>query len=100
MLHSVGTPQPNPLSFVNAWNSAGYDSACVHGFIGADDVYITLTVLEATETSGPGKAHRGWHGGGSSNNTHIGIEMCEPSCIKYTGGAAFACSDRERPSLL
>ena len=29
----------------------------------------------------------GWHGGGSSNNTHIGVEMCEPACIKYTGGA-------------
>ena len=26
-------------------------------------------------------------------NTHIGVEMCEPSCIKYTGGATFTCSD-------
>ena len=33
--------------------------------------------------------------GGSSNNTHIGVEMCEPACIKYTGGASFTCSDRE-----
>lgn len=37
--------------------------------------------------------HRGWHGGGSSNNTHIGVEMCEPSNIRYTGGATFTCSD-------
>ncbi|NLV70914.1 MAG: hypothetical protein GXY56_08550 [Clostridiales bacterium] len=37
--------------------------------------------------------HRGWHGGGSSNNTHIGVEMCEPSCIKYTSGTNFTCSD-------
>ena len=38
--------------------------------------------------------HRGWHGGGSSNNTHIGVEMCEPACIRYTTGANFTCSDR------
>jgi len=23
--------------------------------------------------------HRGWHCGGSCNNTHIGVEMCEPA---------------------
>lgn len=41
--------------------------------------------------------HRGWHCGsgtkGSGNNTHIGVEMCEPACIKYTSGANFTCSD-------
>lgn len=41
--------------------------------------------------------HRGWHCGsgskGSGNNTHIGVEMCEPACIKYTAGSNFACSD-------
>lgn len=37
--------------------------------------------------------HRGWHAGGAANNTHIGVEMCEPACIKYTGGATFTCSD-------
>ena len=40
--------------------------------------------------------HRGWHSGGKANNTHIGIEMCEPDCIKYTGGASFTCSDPAR----
>ena len=38
--------------------------------------------------------HRGWHCGASGNNTHIGVEMCEPACIKYTGGATFTCSDK------
>ena len=33
--------------------------------------------------------HRGWHGGGSSNNTHIGVEMTEPDTIKYVGGATW-----------
>ncbi len=42
--------------------------------------------------------HRGWHCGsgnkGSGNNTHIGVEMCEPACIKYTSGSNFTCSDK------
>lgn len=84
MLHSVGCPQPSAVVFIRNWNSADYDRACVHGFIDGNDgtVYQTLPWN-----------HRGWHGGGSSNNTHIGVEMCEPACIKYTGGSTFTCSD-------
>lgn len=84
MLHSVGCPQPSAAVFIKNWNSADYDRACVHGFIDGNDgtVYQTLPWN-----------HRGWHGGGSSNNTHIGVEMCEPACIKYTGGSTFTCSD-------
>ena len=85
MLHSVGCPQPSALVFVKNWNSASYDRACVHGFIDGNDgtVYQTLPWN-----------HRGWHCGASGNNTHIGVEMCEPGCIKYTGGATFTCSDK------
>ena len=84
MLHSVGCPQPSASVFIKNWNKSTYNNACVHGFIDANDgtVYQTLPWN-----------HRGWHGGGSSNNTHIGVEMCEPSCIKYTSGANFTCSD-------
>ncbi len=84
MLHSVGCPQPSAAVFIKNWNSASYDRACVHAFIDGNDgtVYQTLPWN-----------HRGWHGGGASNNTHIGVEMCEPACIKYTGGATFTCSD-------
>ena len=88
MLHSVGCPQPKASVFIKNWNSPSYDSACVHGFIDGNDgtVYQTLPWN-----------HRGWHCGsgskGSGNNTHIGVEMCEPACIKYTGGANFTCSD-------
>lgn len=84
MLHSVGCPQPSAMVFVKNWNSPNYDRACVHGFIDAN----TGTVYQTLPWN-----HRGWHGGGSSNNTHIGVEMCEPACIKYTGGSAFTCSD-------
>ena len=87
MLHSVGCPQPSASVFIKNWNKSTYNNACVHGFIDANDgtVYQTLPWN-----------HRGWHGGGSSNNTHIGVEMCEPACIKYVGGATFTCSDKPK----
>ena len=84
MLHSVGCSQPSAQVFVNSWNKSTYNSACVHAFIDANngDVYQTLPW-----------DHRAWHCGsgknGSGNNTHIGVEMCEPSTIKYTGGSTF-----------
>lgn len=88
MLHSVGCPQPKASVFINSWNSASYDSACVHGFIDGNDGTIHQTL--------PWN-HRGWHCGsgskGSGNNTHIGVEMCEPACIRYTAGSSFTCSD-------
>jgi hypothetical protein len=66
---------------------ATYSGACVHAFIDANDgtVYQTLPWN-----------HRAWHGGGSSNDTHIGVEMCEPDCIKYIGGSKFTCSNLPR----
>lgn len=84
MLHSVGCPQPSASVFIKHWNRAAYDDACVHAFIDANtgDVHQTLPWN-----------HRGWHGGGSSNDTHIGVEMCEPACIKYTDYINFTCSD-------
>ena len=87
MLHSVGCPQPSAEVFVRNWNSPNAARACVHAFIDGNTgkVYQTLPW-----------DHRAWHGGGDSNNTHIGVEMCEPSCIKYTGGSSFSCSDRDR----
>ena len=84
MLHSVGCAQPKASVFINSWNKSGYDSACVHAFIDANDgtVYQTLPWN-----------YRAWHCGASGNNTHIGVEMCEPDNIRYTGGASFVCSD-------
>ena len=88
MLHSVGCPQPKASAFINSWNSPPHDTSCVHGFIDGNDgtAYQTLPWN-----------HRGWHCGsgskGSGNNTHIGVEMCEPACIKYTSGSNFTCSD-------
>ncbi len=85
MLHSVGCPQPSAMAFVKSWNTAS-SKVCVHGFIDGNtgEVYQTLPWN-----------HRGWHCGSTANGTHIGIEMCEPDCIKYTSGAKFTCSDKE-----
>lgn len=88
MLHSIGCPQPKASVLINSWNtpSAG---VCVHGFIDGKtgEVYQTLPWN-----------HCGWHCGrgnkGSGNDTHIGVEMCEPACIKYNGGANFTCYDK------
>lgn len=88
MLHSVGCPQPNASVFIKNWNTPSYGTACVHGFIDGNDgtVYQTLPWN-----------HRGWHCAsgpkGSGNNTHIGVEMCEPASIRYTGGSSFTCSN-------
>ena len=88
MLHSVGCPQPGAAAFIKNWNRPSFTRACVHGFIDGNDgtVYQTLPW-----------DHRGWHCGssvsGSANDTHIGVEMCEPACITYMGGSAFKCSD-------
>lgn len=88
MLHSVGCSQPSASVFVRNWNTSSNGvQACVHAFIDANtgDVYQTLPW-----------EHRGWHCGGTANDTHIGVEMCEPNCITYTKGANFTCSDVER----
>lgn len=92
MLHSVGCAQPSAMAFISNWNRPNYTSACVHGFIDANtgDVYQTLPWY-----------WRGWHAAsgrkGSANNTHIGVEMCEPDCIKYKPNSAeFTCSDLAR----
>lgn len=84
MLHSVGVNQPKASVFLKTWNSPSYDRACVHGFIDAETGVVYQTLPWTT---------RGWHCGGAGNNTHIGIEMCEPADIHYTQGAKFSVTD-------
>lgn len=83
MLHSTGANNPKLSRYIgpddgllgknpnnNDWNRPGIDKG-VHGWIGLDkngDVQAYRTL--------PWE-HRGWHAGGSANNTHIGIEICE-----------------------
>ena len=86
MVHSTGANNPNLKRYVgpddgllgenkygNHWNTyhPGGREVCVHGFIGklADGTIATYQTLPWD--------HRGWHAGGSANNTHIGFEICE-----------------------
>lgn len=86
MLHSVGCAQPSAKVFMDLWNGPDAPKVCVHAFIDG----ITGKVYQTLPWD-----HRGWHGGGDANNTHIGVEMCEPSCIKYGKGASFSCASKE-----
>lgn len=85
MLHSVGCPQPSAKVFANTWNKLTA-AVAVHAVLQADG-----TVYQFLPWN-----FRGWHAGGDANNTHIGVEMTEPDCIKYTGGASFTCSNPEK----
>ena len=76
----------------NHWNTyhPGGREVCVHGFIGklADGTVATYQTLPWD--------HRGWHAGGSANNTHIGFEICEDN---LTDGAYFAKVYKEAVEL-
>ena len=76
----------------NHWNTyhPGGREVCVHGFIGklADGTVATYQCLPWD--------HRGWHAGGSANNTHIGFEICEDD---LTDGAYFAKVYKEAVEL-
>lgn len=85
MVHSTGANNPwlkrylpddgriGKNQYGNHWNTArpGGRKVCVHAFIGklADGTVATYQTLPWN--------HRGWHAGGSANNTHIGFEICE-----------------------
>jgi len=86
MVHSTGANNSNLKRYVGPddgmlgknqynshWNQDKPDGrqVCVHGFIGklADGSIATYQTLPWN--------HRGWHAGGSANDTHIGFEICE-----------------------
>lgn len=86
MVHSTGANNPWLKRYVgpddgllgknqynNHWNQdkPGGRQVCVHAFIGklAHGSIATYQTLPWN--------HRGWHAGGTANNTHIGFEICE-----------------------
>lgn len=93
MVHSTGANNPNlcryigpddgvvgPNRYGNHWNqyTPGGREVCVHGFIGKDK----NGVVRAYQTL-PWNM-RGWHAGGSANDTHIGFEICEDDLTSRT----------------
>lgn len=88
MLHSVGCAQPSAQVFVDNWNKPSYTAACVHAFIDAN----TGVIYQCMPWN-----YRGWHSGKSeTNNTMVGVEMCESCYIRYTKGATFEVLDAEK----
>lgn len=90
MVHSTGANNPNLKRYVgpddgllginqynNHWNQdrPSGRQVCVHAFIGKlkDGTIATYQTLPWN--------HRGWHAGGSANDTHIGFEICEDDLI-------------------
>ena len=93
MVHSTGCNNPWLWRYVGPndgklgenkynthWNTyhPGGREVCVHAFIGklADGTVATYQTLPWD--------HRGWHAGGSANNTHIGFEICEDDLTDAT----------------
>lgn len=83
MLHSVGCAQPSAEVFADRWDKPGVEK-CVHAFIDAN----TGDVLQTLPWN-----YRGWHCGGSGNNTMIGVEMCESAYITYISATSFTVKD-------
>lgn len=82
VLHSVGCPQPSAAVFARQWQTARYFA---HAVLQADGTVYQVAPWDC----------RLMHVG-AANAYSIGVEMTEPDCIRYTGGATFVCSDRAR----
>lgn len=82
VLHSVGCPQSSAAVFARQWQTARYFA---HAVLQADG-----TVYQALPWD-----YLCCHVG-AANAYSIGVEMTEPDCIRYIGGATFVCSDWER----
>ena len=82
VLHSVGCPQPDASVFVRQWQTAQYFA---HAVLQADGTVYQVMPWD----------YRVFHVG-SANAYSVGVEMTEPDCIKYTGGATFTCSNLAR----
>lgn len=92
VIHSIGVPQERADVLVNNFNRPGR-AASVHCFIEPGRVVETFPTRIAK-----GRAARCGHVGsgrnGSWNNSRLGLEMCEPRTIRYTGaGAQFVDND-------
>lgn len=83
VLHSIGTPQPRASVLRDYWNRDA-SAYVVHYMV--DDKTILHCMPDNLKC---------WHVGSPGNGQWLGIEMGEPSQIKYTSGAHFNVSDLE-----
>lgn len=81
VLHSIGTPQPSAQVLREFWQRDA-SPYVVHYMV--DDQNILHCMPDNLKC---------WHVGSPGNSKWLGIEMGEPSQIKYTSGATFTVSD-------
>lgn len=81
VLHSIGTPQPKARVLYNYWQNNG-SPYVVHYMV--DDTEILHCMPDN---------YKCWHVCSPGNDKWLGIEMGEPSQIKYTSGATFTVSN-------
>ena len=81
VLHSIGTPQPSAQVLRDYWQRGG-SAYVVHYMV--DNTRILRCMPENFKC---------WHVGSPGNAQYLGIEMGEPSQIRYTSGARFTVSD-------
>ncbi len=86
MLHSVGCPQPAARVFIKGRIDHAESKECAHAYIDAH----TGEIYQALPWD-----YRAWHCGEYGNNYYIGVEMCEPPCLMYTGPNTFICSNEQ-----
>jgi N-acetylmuramoyl-L-alanine amidase len=87
MVHSTATPGVMAAAWFSRWNKsykAGETDrqVCVHAFLDDKEIWQYLPW-----------DHRGWHAGGSANDSYIGFEICEPAGFTYSGGATMVGYD-------
>ncbi|MBS5878583.1 MAG: N-acetylmuramoyl-L-alanine amidase [Clostridium sp.] len=75
-IHSTAEPGIRAADWFDLWNKPASEQngreVCVHAFL--DDAGVMQYLPWDM---------RGWHAGGSDNNDHIGIEICEPPHMAY-----------------
>lgn len=80
ILEGVGCPQSSARVFAHNRNRENCEGKCAHAFVDANDGAVIQLLPWG---------HRGWHCGKhprtkkNANDTHIGIQLCEPSQIRY-----------------
>lgn len=93
VLHSIGVQQPSAEVIANNFDKPNAETA-VHAVIPAEGDALQLMPWN----------YRGWHvssgASGSANNTHIGVEMTEPSCISYDAENGYKLRINDRAAAL
>lgn len=92
-LHSIGVNQPSAEVIANNFDKPNAEAA-VHAVVPAEGDVLQLMPWN----------YRGWHvafgANGSANNTHVGVEMTEPSCISYDADDGYKLYTHDRAAAL